>query len=85
MVMAAGSLLKVHLWDTWRQLGSKELHNIYKYVYVKINKHIFFSKAQAMIAERRIRLRKLLSSGESETIEIYIHVQIYVDIIYLYL
>ena len=29
-----------------------------------------FCKAQTMIAERRIRLCKLLSSGESETIEI---------------
>ena len=31
---------------------------------------IFFCKAQAMIAERKILLCKLLSSGESETIEI---------------
>ena len=30
----------------------------------------FFCKAQAMIAERKILLCKLLSSGESETIEI---------------
>ena len=31
---------------------------------------LFFCKAQAMIAERKILLCKLLSSGESETIEI---------------
>ena len=31
---------------------------------------IFFCKAQAMIAERKILLCKLLSSGEGETIEI---------------
>ena len=40
------------------------------YSMVFILQGIFFCKAQAMIAERKILLCKLLSSGESETIEI---------------
>ena len=34
-----------------------------------LRSEVFFCKAQAMIAERRIRLCELLSSGESETTE----------------
>ena len=37
---------------------------------LKVLFFVFFCKAQAMIAERKILLCKLPSSGESETIEI---------------
>ena len=83
MVMAATLCerftdLKVHLWDTWRQLGSKELHNIYrsicicKYIYIYMNKYMYIyilsnNRIYLYLQKQQSRQNKLIKSINLDT------------------
>ena len=57
-------------WHLVSSLPGNEREQVEQTSGTTIESVFFFCKAQAMIAERKILLCKLLSSGEGETIEI---------------